>query len=324
MNQSAILFLLLTLFAAPLAADWTPIAPGVDYQDFSAEGRAVYVTRVDLESEHVRVIGTREADKGTTVSQYAQRNNVLAAINGDYFDENRFPIGLSVGPCGRWDGTKDTTREGVFFVDGDQAEIRPPSDIIDDPEELDFAVSGWPMLVRDCKALTAAELPGSDKFTRAPHPRTAVALSEDGNTLYLVVADGRIKGAAGMTLAQLAAFIKDELDACSAMNLDGGGSSAMWVAGCVVNSPSDQRERRVANHIGVVLTTDLVACDAKEVPKPTYTAQCPRVVKEEQQTVAQRTSAPAATTAQQPAAPDATVPQQPSAPAVTTAPPKHH
>ena len=31
------------------------------------------------------------------------------------------------------------------------------------------------------------------------------------------------------------------------LNLDGGGSSTMWVNGRVVNSPSDKRERAVAN-----------------------------------------------------------------------------
>jgi uncharacterized protein YigE (DUF2233 family) len=323
MKQSAILLLSLLLFAVPLAADWQPIAPGVDYQNYTGDGRAIYVTRVDLDSKDVQVIGTRESDKGTTVSQYAQRNNALAAINGDYFDENRFPIGLTVGPCGRWDGTKDTEREAVLFVDEGAAEIRHQSDVIDDPEELDFAVSGWPMLVRDCKALTAAQLPGKDSFTRAPHPRTAVAVSKDGKTLYLIVSDGRVKGAAGLTLAQLAAFIADELGACSAMNLDGGGSTAMWVAGCIVNTPSDKRERRVGNHVGVVLTSDLVACDAKEAPKPTYTAQCPRVIEEQQATPA--ASTPAATPSVVPSAAPATpsavpAPASPAPAAPATAP----
>jgi len=35
------------------------------------------------------------------------------------------------------------------------------------------------------------------------------------------------------------------------MGLDGGGSSVMVVKGQVVNSPSDGRERRVSNGIGV-------------------------------------------------------------------------
>jgi exopolysaccharide biosynthesis protein len=41
--------------------------------------------------------------------------------------------------------------------------------------------------------------------------------------------------------------------ACTAVNLDGGGSSALWLGDRIVNRPSDGVERRVANHLGVVI-----------------------------------------------------------------------
>jgi hypothetical protein len=46
-----------------------------------------------------------------------------------------------------------------------------------------------------------------------------------------------------------------EMGAWRALNLDGGGSSTMYVRAArgVVNTPSDGTERRVANHIGVAL-----------------------------------------------------------------------
>ena len=64
-----------------------------------------------------------------------------------------------------------------------------------------------------------------------------------------------------MTLARLARFMADELGACSAMNLDGGGSSAMWVDGAIVNHPADKVEREVGVHLAVVRTDDLPSCD---------------------------------------------------------------
>src|SRR5205085_9660994 len=103
-------------------------------------------------------------------------------------------------------------------------------------------------------------LPGSDAFTRTTHPRTAVGLSRDGKMMYFVVADGRRTGVPGLTLAQLASFMANELDACSAMNLDGGGSSAMWVSNRIVNRPADGIERPVGNHLAVVLRGDVVPC----------------------------------------------------------------
>ena len=66
-----------------------------------------------------------------------------------------------------------------------------------------------------------------------------------------MVADGRRAGVPGPTLPELAALLL-ELGACTAVNLDGGGSSALWLRDRVVNQPSDGAERRVANHLAVV------------------------------------------------------------------------
>src|SRR5205823_56863 len=161
-----------------------------------------------------------------------------------YFDDKFNPIGLTIGPCGQWINTKDTAREGVVAVGDRYADIRRQAEIMDPPEPwISTAISGWPLLIRDCKPLDATELPGSNAFTRAPHPRTAVGISKDRKTLYLIVADGRRTGVPGMTLAELATFMSDRLNACWAMNLDGGGSAAMWVNDHIVNRPSDGVER---------------------------------------------------------------------------------
>lgn len=260
------------------SAHWKEIGPGVAYREWIGEGRAIYVTRVDLRNRKIEVISTAEPDRATTVSDYAARNNALIAVNADYFDEERHPLGLAVGTCGPWEGTADNARAGIFYVDERRGQIEPPADHREDGSELDAAVSGWPLLVKKCQSIPAAELPGSDRFTRAPHPRTAVGLSRDRRRFYLVVADGRREGVPGLTLEELGRFMDEELDVCTALNLDGGGSSAMWVAGCIVNVPSDGKERVVANHIGVVLKEDYVACNADTKVAPSYKATCPREV----------------------------------------------
>ncbi len=254
------------LVATAAFADWTEITKGVEYQRFQSEGMDVHVTRVDLANPEVLVVSTRESERGLTVSDYAKKTKALVAINADYFDKQMKPIGLALGPCGVWEGTADTEREGVVAVGQGRAAIYPQREVLAEPEEwMKAAVSGWPMLVKNCKALTATELPGSDAFTRSPHPRTAVGISEDGTTLYFVVADGRREGVPGMTLAKLARFMADELGACAAMNMDGGGSSAMWVSDTIVNRPSDGKERRVADHLAVVRAADFTGCDAPPV-----------------------------------------------------------
>jgi exopolysaccharide biosynthesis protein len=269
MKAKLLALVLLLCTTAALAGDWTAIVPGLDYQEFAEGNIDVYVARVDLSNEDLMVISTRESEKGTKVSDFAKKNNALVAVNGDYFDDHFNPIGLTIGPCGQWDGTKDTGREGVVAIGGHRAEIRAQSEVMDPPEDwIETALSGWPLLVKNCKPL-AASLPGSAGFTRSPHPRTAAGVSKDGNTLFLVVADGRRANVPGMTLAELAAFMNHRLDVCWAMNLDGGGSSTMWVGDHIVNRPSDGVERPVGDHLAVVLKSDYAGCD---VPAATTTA----------------------------------------------------
>ena len=270
MNR-AITFCALTLLIATAAsAEWTAVAEGIEYQRFNQESMDVHVTRIDLANPQLRVVATRPEDRGLTVSDFARKYKAVAAINADYFDKEMKPIGLAIGPCGVWEGTKDTEREGVVAVGEGRGAIYPPKEVLAEPEAwMTSAISGWPMLVKNCTALTATELPGSDGFTRSPHPRTAVGLSEDGATLYFVVADGRREGVPGLTLAKLGRFMKEELGTCAAMNLDGGGSSAMWVGDTIVNRPSDKAERKVAVHLAVVRTEDVAPCEPPAVTTET-------------------------------------------------------
>jgi exopolysaccharide biosynthesis protein len=115
-----------------------------------------------------------------------------------------------------------------------------------DGTEVEEAVGGFPLLVRDGRNVVA-EQPGiAASFGPARHPRTAVGWSVD--RLLLVVVDGRQPGwSAGMSLDELADLMQ-RLGATDAVNLDGGGSSAMVVRGVVVNRPSDANgERAVGN-----------------------------------------------------------------------------
>jgi exopolysaccharide biosynthesis protein len=259
MNRLVTLFLLLIASSA-YAADWRAVAPGVDYQEFVEGSIDVHVARIDLTNDEIEVISTRENEKGLKVSDYAQKNNAIVAINGDYFDDKFNPIGLTIGPCGQWINTRDTAREGVIAVGDRTADIRRQAEIMDPPAQwIETAISGWPLLVRECRPVDP--LPGSTAFTRAAHPRTAVGLSKDRKTLYFVVADGRRTGVPGMTLPELATFMNERLNACWAMNLDGGGSAAMWMNDRIVNRPSDGVERKVADHLAVIHKSDFCGCD---------------------------------------------------------------
>ena len=116
------------------------------------------------------------------------------------------------------------------------------------PGTIQHAVGGGPRILRDGEISIEAEQEGiSQTFVDTRHPRTALGYNE--NTIYLVTVDGRQEGySAGMSLPELAALLK-ELGAEDAINLDGGGSTTMWVTGEIRNRPSDGMVRPIANGI---------------------------------------------------------------------------
>lgn len=114
-----------------------------------------------------------------------------------------------------------------------------------------MAVGGGPWLLRRGEVLVDASRQGFQSgFSDNRHPRTAVGVTADGK-LLLVTVDGRQAMSAGMTLHELARLMR-QLGATDAINLDGGGSTTLAVrGGLVINSPSEGKQRPVANSIVV-------------------------------------------------------------------------
>ncbi|SHK54290.1 Predicted protein [Selenomonas ruminantium] len=103
-----------------------------------------------------------------------------------------------------------------------------------------------PRLVQNgqvCVTAGEEQFPGDIRYGRAP--RSAVAILKNGNYLFGVV-DGRQSNSRGLTLTDWAKLLV-KMGAKDAMNLDGGGSSALVIGGQVQNSPSDGSERYVGS-----------------------------------------------------------------------------
>ena len=104
------------------------------------------------------------------------------------------------------------------------------------------AITCGPVLLKDGKCPISAEktakgywktnyeLWADDIFGVTQHPdRTAVGYKADGS-IILLVCDGRIGASDGATTLQMAKILRG-LGCIGAMNLDGGGSTGMWVKG---------------------------------------------------------------------------------------------
>lgn len=111
-----------------------------------------------------------------------------------------------------------------------------------------FAVGGYPVLSG------GLPLPGLD--TSASAVRTAVGIAAGGRRVFLLALDGSAAYRGGLTVAEVAAALRD-LGAGEGFSLDGGGSSTLVARRpgaarvTVRNHPSDGSERPVPNGIGV-------------------------------------------------------------------------
>jgi exopolysaccharide biosynthesis protein len=256
------LFLLSVLIAAPSAASttdvWTDPYPGVRHLYRTTDDpNRIHVLIIDLTRADVHVRATRYADRGRTVSSFASLYGAAVAVNGDFhgpswggdiFD----PAGMAIGSGERWSGISsvDGTEESfIAFGESNRVYVSAPWDIVLKPKS-------WMTELVSGRELVTQKGAASDYVAGNPdvHPRTSAGISRDGETLFLAVVDGRSTVSVGMTLYQLGQLMAS-VGTWQAINLDGGGSTTMYVAaeGGVQNVPSDGSERAVANHLGVVI-----------------------------------------------------------------------
>ena len=114
-------------------------------------------------------------------------------------------------------------------------------------------ISGGPYLVKDGEVyvdMTAQKL-GS---IGGRNPRSAIGYTADHN-LILVAVDGREGSSIGMTLMELASLMKSA-GCVGAINLDGGGSTVMYVNGQIVNKPQMRGGIPLSNAIILAKTAE--------------------------------------------------------------------
>jgi hypothetical protein len=259
------------------------IAPGVVHRTLYARVgpwvAQVLDVRLDRCYSALALKGGNSAVGRTKTSELvfdaARTQDVLGGVNADFFlfTPAGVPTGLHVSrgrvitpPSDRPVFAIDSLGRphiGVFRVEG------APKFAVDDPALARIslrpfhpieAVGGRPVLLRDSMIVDDVDTEGQASFATARHPRTAVGIADGGKRLVLVVVDGRQPTfSAGMSLRETAVLMR-ALGAREAINLDGGGSSAMVYADPalrglwhIANRPSDPTgERAVGNALAIV------------------------------------------------------------------------
>jgi len=232
-----------------------------------------WCVRVPEQALGWRVVVSDEPDGTETPSSLAAELGACVVVNAGFFDMDAKPArasglllcagellhppqrrrpALGIDAAGRTDLAWVSLEEGEL--------VRWSLDSLDEgsppkaPRGPGSRPSPWPM--RDA---VAGNVPlafcgvAYDNPIEERHPRTAVGRTAQGE-LVVVVVDGRQDASRGLSLDELAELML-ELGCESALNLDGGGSSALVVLGERLNRPvGGELEREV--HSALALFCD--------------------------------------------------------------------
>ena len=169
-----------------------------------------------------------------TTSDMAEENNAVLAINGDYYGARQSGYVIRNGVVYRNQGSNG--EDMVISKDGSLSFISESDTTTDSliQKQAWQILSFGPVLVENGQiAVTENDEVG---MAMASNPRTAIGTVAKNHYLF-VVSDGRTSESAGLSLYELANFMKS-LGATNVYNLDGGGSSTMVFQGEVVNNPT--------------------------------------------------------------------------------------
>lgn len=212
-----------------------------------------------------------EPEPQTVAAIAARRPGAIAAINAGFFSLQTGRPTDFLKIDGEVVSGTSRPRGAVGILDGDEvatlifdrltvaARSRPPTykpllgTSPADWARTSHAVSGAGLLMLDGRELTDwRDERIAEGFDTTRHPRTIIGTDAEG-AIWLVTVDGRNPALSlGMSFAELHRLSK-RLGLRSVLNLDGGGSTTMWVDGGIMNHPSDpEGTRKVSDAILVV------------------------------------------------------------------------
>ena len=217
----------------------------------------ISIVEINPKQKYRAGIGTSKQMK--PLSKLAQEHRAIAAINGSYYNMSR---GNSVTFLKVDDAVTDSTTEnefrirvtGAVAVRKGKLKVVPWSRSIERgyKKKVGAVLASGPLMLQNGH-FADWSMCDSD-FIATKHPRSAIAVTRDKRVLLITV-DGRSPGnAIGMSIPELAHLVK-ELGAKTALNLDGGGSTMLYLNGQILNHPCDNRqfdhegERKIPNMI---------------------------------------------------------------------------
>lgn len=242
---------------------WTKIADGMAYTQIAGDifqsRQCISAVRYRMSKYRTDVVSATGKDALTT-SGFGQKYDALAAINGSYFNMRKLTPVTYIKEDGTQLGYTTAGEmfrtDGVAMFDGCSVAISlsDTSRYTSLAASCEDVLASGPVLIANGKVRT--DWPSTSFFT-GRHPRTVFGIDGKGYA-YLIVIDGRFPdNGIGTTIAETAEVARS-LGLVNAINLDGGGSSAVWTEELgVLSHPYDNKkwdhdgERKVPNAIVV-------------------------------------------------------------------------
>lgn len=202
---------------------WIQQWPGIELRHelwISAANNRDNITIVRLDPTQVQISVGYQPEDPLYISDWAKQTNALALINGGYFDKHNYATGLLVSN-GEVSGTSYSGYGGMLAVDiYDQVSLRALVQYPYDPsEQLKEATQSSPMLIIDGARSNFQANAATDR-------RSAIAIDSQGRLLMIV------SPSLSFSLDEFTdLMLASELGIQMALNLDGGGSTGMYIQG---------------------------------------------------------------------------------------------
>ena len=200
----------------PVAGGIGALSPRVHVVPFSP---SKFVLRIHMAS----------SPSGDTFEKYVASVRPRAAFNGTYYGENGQPLGI-LRSEGKWVFRGGGMKTAFAVNRRGRALLLSRDAIRKAPSQYPFAIAAGPRLLKDGAGCVNPEAEGFRPAARKLRAsRVALGIRKDGMALVIVDEDA-------VTLNEFAAVCR-KAGAVDAVNLDGGGATALYHRGKTVVSP---------------------------------------------------------------------------------------
>lgn len=297
----ALVFLSLTAtLAGPAMGPWVPIFKGIEHAVATntpglagnfPELQVVHCLRVDLTDPDIQFFPTPRASSyvaearetlNLSVPDFLKANKLQVVADANFYSANpggadptseglpcevyglQICTGIVVSAQSSADSSVDARAASLLFTTNKHPEFvfrnLPPGT---NTAGIYTAVTGfYPIVSNGVNFGIAASNSYPDSSIHGQQPRTAYGVSQDNHYFYMLTIDGRQPGYSDGAYDMETGYWMTNCGAWNAINMDGGGSTALYMANSVGNpvalnhssylpSTNPSRERYIGSHLGV-------------------------------------------------------------------------